>query len=247
MNCIDRRRRVRLLSFVGACCIVYLSLKYSFSSPVLVFPSSHSATCQRHYPHVDPLDICTTFIMPKKQSYFIALNLYNNDQILDAIKAEILRLVFALRSCPTIAEHVFLSIYESGSTDGTPVSLERFRSVLHNLQIPHHIVTRGKWTRKVIQSRIQHLSKIRNAVLQPLYNQPRNTYTHIIFLNDILFCVEDVLTLIQSQVQTKSLLHCGLDYVTNHYDAQNGTWIPYLKFYDVWVMRDRHGRQFTNM
>jgi hypothetical protein len=119
---------------------------------------------------------------------------------IDALQREILRLVFALRTCTTVAEDVFVSIYESGSTDGTAVALEQFAFVLSHFQIPYKIVTGGRWTRQAIKPRIEHLAKIRNAVLQPLYDQPRNTYTQIIFLNDILFCVEDVLTLIQSQV-----------------------------------------------
>ncbi|CAF1248074.1 unnamed protein product [Adineta steineri] len=149
---------------------------------------------------------------------------------------ELLRLVFALRTCGEKPSSVFLSIYESGSQDATPLKLDLLAAKLRKLGVPHRIVTRGKWTRSTIKPRIQHLAKVRNAVLQPLYQQPSYTYTQIIFLNDVLFCTEDVLTLVQSQVQTKALLHCGLDFAVSSTHK--------VHFYDVWVMRDHGGRQF---
>lgn len=200
---LARSCRFRSSFLLTICCTsLYLLLKQNFSFPTMKLSSAHQTACQRRYPLVNPSDICTTFLMPARQLYFIALNLYNNDLIMPTLQTEILRLVFALRTCTTVAQQVFVSIYESGSTDGTAAALEQFNFVLNYFEVPHKIVTRGRWTREAIKPRIQHLAKIRNAVLQPLYDQPYNTYTQIIFLNDILFCVEDVLTLIQSQVST---------------------------------------------
>lgn len=37
---------------------------------------------------------------------------------------------------------------------------------------------------------------VRNRAMEPLYSSPAGTYDNVIFLNDVYFCMEDVLRLL---------------------------------------------------
>jgi hypothetical protein len=65
---------------------------------------------------------------------------------------------------------LYISIYESGSTDSTPQKLRAFERELNLLQIPNTIVTNGL-TRRPDQTRIDFLVNARNMALAPLLKQ----------------------------------------------------------------------------
>lgn len=82
------------------------------------------------------------------------------------------------------------------------------------------------------------LAELRNKAMAPLYTQQKQgvNYSQILFINDVIFCVTDILELIYNHVYQESHLTCGLDFV----------WMKILNdhiFYDNWVTRNVHGER----
>ena len=69
----------------------------------------------------------------------------------------------------------------------------------------------GSITRAQGEPRIQYLARLRNAALQPLYDSALNSSAtrpdKVIFINDVLFCANDVLRLVAQDAD----MICGLD------------------------------------
>lgn len=65
---------------------------------------------------------------------------------------------------------LYISIYESGSSDGTPQKLRAFQQDLNLLRIPNTIITDGVGKRPD-QTRIEFLANARNIALAPLLKQ----------------------------------------------------------------------------
>jgi alpha-1,3-mannosyltransferase len=131
------------------------------------------------------------------------------------------------------SDNVYVSIYESDSTDATGHYLEEFKQLLTHRDIDHSIVNGGKSDPSAAH-RIQHLANVRNHALEPL-TRLKQQFDKIIFMNDVLFCADDVLALIAYAQLHGSDLTCGLDF-----DNQGG-----IGFYDTWVARDIDGRFFN--
>ncbi|KXZ53029.1 hypothetical protein GPECTOR_8g396 [Gonium pectorale] len=132
---------------------------------------------------------------------------------------------------------VFVSIYESGSSDRTRAWLKVLAIALDALGVPHELKLGGTIQRAKGEERIHFLARVRSAALEPLYGRcaangtfcvPKmeaGTKHHhhqqqqlphagagsgsgrVVFLNDILFTAADVLRLLQYPAD----LACGLD------------------------------------
>ena len=135
---------------------------------------------------------------------------------------------------------MFVSIYESDSSDSTPASLALLAYLLTSLSIPHSIPSSSPSPSPSPSPsahptpRIEHLTAVRNAALSPLFSLPPPPFHRLLFLNDVLFCAEDALHLLSLAHHTRADLACGLDF-----DDPQRTHTP--RFYDTWVMRGRRG------
>lgn len=65
---------------------------------------------------------------------------------------------------------LYISIFESGSSDSTPQKLQGFRDELRLLQIPNMIMTNGVGKR-ADETRIDFLANARNIALAPLLRE----------------------------------------------------------------------------
>jgi len=123
---------------------------------------------------------------------------------------------------------VFLSIYESNSWDGTQAFLQGFNQTLSNLNVDHRILSvdndpGAEWPYGTSPERIQFLAHARNMALEPLQSPNDSirlpdwqTFTKVIFLNDIHFRWQDIVNLIGTRVVGKEDeeydLACAMDF-----------------------------------
>ncbi|OMJ14974.1 Alpha-1,3-mannosyltransferase CMT1 [Smittium culicis] len=166
----------------------------------------------------------------RKRKYFFALNLFNNEEIIPYMIQEISLLIKFLGP-----ENTFLSIYENGSHDKTKELLHDFESFLNELDVRFSIVTENS-KRPEIYHRIGYLAEIRNRALKPLEKEEKKgfIYDKIIFFNDILFCLNDILELLyQSDLQRSD--------ITSPLDVHGVGNPRQLDFRDSWVARDIGG------
>ncbi|KAJ3203675.1 hypothetical protein HK099_001409 [Clydaea vesicula] len=150
-----------------------------------------------------------------QQSIYIAANLYNSEKILPTFTKNLIQISKLFLSANKY-NRVFISIFENGSTDHTKTLLLNFKKELEKLNIPHNI--RISEDPKAFFRRIPYLAKVRNEVLNDLGSF---RYDKVLFLNDIIFKIEDVLKLL-SLKDTDAV--CGLDFT--------------YRFYDIMVTRD---------
>ncbi|KAJ2865355.1 hypothetical protein GGH94_002308 [Coemansia aciculifera] len=159
---------------------------------------------------------------------FVAINLYNNEKVLPNMATQLLALADTLGH-----SRIFISIYENGSEDRTKEILHRFNETLNALNIAHRIVTDPTPKPKRVH-RIEYLAKVRNSAMEPLYSSGEK-YGRVAFINDVHFCLTDVLELLfQSRAQGAHLT-CAEDFVE---------WNGGPGFYDTWVARDIKGKMF---
>jgi hypothetical protein len=145
---------------------------------------------------------CQIPLFQRPGNILIAINLWNNQNILEDYLNELLALAHAMKP-------VFVSIYENGSQDLTPMLLQRFSNLLNRHRIPNRIVT-DPALRNESEHRIQRLAKVRNHALQVLDQQ--SDFRKVIFLNDVTFCANDVLRLLDVSDRNDADLTCGLDF-----------------------------------
>ncbi|KAJ3034848.1 capsular associated protein, partial [Rhizophlyctis rosea] len=183
--------------------------------------------------------------LSQKQIY-IAINFHNNAPTLPETLSQLLRLTSHFHS----RQNVFISIYESGSTDRTRALLRNLEAALSGLGIPHYIVGDPSPPPSKSENRITKLARVRNAALQPLYEgtdgrvKLRNgkwtkKFDRIVFLNDVIWCAEDVMELLWQSFLQGGDITCGLDY--NFAEGETG---GELFFYDTWVSRTILGTPF---
>ncbi|KAJ2747476.1 hypothetical protein GGI20_000465 [Coemansia sp. BCRC 34301] len=162
------------------------------------------------------------------EPFFVAANLHNSEKVLPNMAAQLLALADALGHT-----RLFVSIYENGSTDKTKEILHQFNATLDALGIAHRIVADDTSKPQHVH-RIEYLAKVRNYALEPLYSNDAH-FGRVVFLNDVYFCLSDLLELVfQSRAQDAHLV-CAEDY-----DMYNGG----PGFYDTWVARDMRGEKF---
>lgn len=196
---------------------------------------------------------------------FFAANLHNNEEVLN--KSWIPNVVKTLKVLLDLGvkkEDMFVSVYESGSTDYTGLWLHYFiRALQFDLQVPYSVIQGGTAEQRVVmptwnklpdrakmwrgqtakwqihvQSRIIPLAEMRNEALKPLLNSTVE-YTDLLFLNDVFFVPEDLLRLLayrtlETPPRLRAELACGLDLVDGYMGER-------LWFYDTWVQRDSDG------
>jgi len=164
------------------------------------------------------------------KEFFLAANFYNNEAILPDFISETLKLVDLLGT-----EHIYISVYENGSKDGSKHLLQDFKHTLDNLSVRNTVVTDSakKPLMDIEVDRIEYLSGLRNKLLTPLETSEalRQSITHIMFYNDVTFTVEDSLELLFTNDMEYDAV-CSLDF----------TWVGDL--YDRWVIRDVAGEAF---
>ncbi|EFX01642.1 polysaccharide export protein [Grosmannia clavigera kw1407] len=142
--------------------------------------------------------------------------------------------------------NVFFSIFESGSWDGTKSALGDLDSVLAKKDIPRRVIldntthldeisrspTGSGWIKtpqgKVELRRIPYLARLRNTVLQPLYENSGARFDKILFLGDVAFTTADVYTLLSTRGGNYAAA-CSLDFSSPP------------NFYDTFALRDSDG------
>lgn len=154
--------------------------------------------------------------------YYIAANLYNNENILPTWIYEINRFIDY-----TGKENIYISIVENKSTDKTKKILSKWKSDLDKKGVNNNIKIGFKENiKKENDERITYLSFLRNEVLSDLYKN--NNFTKIIFLNDILFVAEDIINIVSTNQENYDMV-CAFDYEG-------------IGLYDIWVSRDINGK-----
>jgi alpha-1,3-mannosyltransferase len=144
---------------------------------------------------------------PNGTKYLLAADFHNSAAVLPNFIVQTMRLVLLL---PPGLLHV--SVYESGSSDNTAHWLELLQMLLFIAGVPNSITANGDILRAPGQERIRHLATIRNAALLPLTT---NSFPadYVIFTNDVFFCAEDVVRLMQHKADQA----CALDLKRSFY------------------------------
>ncbi|WOO85796.1 uncharacterized protein LOC62_07G009282 [Vanrija pseudolonga] len=180
-----------------------------------------------------PLDRDLAGAPPGK--YFIAANLYNNEDLVPHWSDQVVKLAEHLGPSNT-----FVSIYESNSKDKTPELLADLATRLTHLGVPNRVIsekTARWWAYGTSPERIGFLSAARNKAIEPLQSPDvelrlpdYHEFTKIVFLNDIFFSWQSAVRLLTTSLDGKPGedgydLACGMDF--------NGAGL-----YDTWVARD---------
>lgn len=145
-----------------------------------------------------------------EHKYFFAINLYNSFDIIPDLFATLFRVAAILGY-----HNVYVSIYENGSTDQTKALLRIFDALTRTVGMRVTIRTSQR-TRGAFNHRIEYLAEVRNAAFVPLHElrEGENEYFDtIIFMNDILPCVDDLLELIWQSRRNNAGITCAADYM----------------------------------
>jgi len=176
------------------------------------------------------------------QKIFVAACLHQSEDVMQHWTSELVRLLLALRAN---GKHVslFVSIYESGSTDHTEEYLKLLEGHLNFLKIPCKIVSgRDGLVRDRNRPRIEYLADVRNRAMEPL-RASTEVYDRVLWLSDNVFCADGVLQMLahalpvpQGGIGADAV--CGMDYVKGAKDE--------CVFYDTWASHDISGHSFGN-
>ncbi|CAE6431029.1 unnamed protein product, partial [Rhizoctonia solani] len=168
--------------------------------------------------------------------YFFAINLYNSFDVIPDLFATMFRVGAVLGY-----QNVFVSIYENGSSDQTKALLRIFDSLTRSVGM--RVVIRTSMRRRgAFNHRIEYLAEVRNAAMVPLHELRENegeVFDSVVFMNDVLPCIDDVLELIWQSRRQNAGLTCAADYMFH-----DGVGAPV--FYDNWVARDINGTALEN-
>ncbi|KAK3318959.1 cryptococcal mannosyltransferase 1-domain-containing protein [Apodospora peruviana] len=152
-------------------------------------------------------------------------------------------------------DNVFVSVYESGSWDGSKGALRQLDHELGKLGVARQITlekathademaatpTGSGWvnnpddgTKKLLR-RIPFLSKLRNISLQPLRDLAENgtVFDHVLFLGDVVFTVSDVVALLNTNGGHYAAA-CSLDFSKPP------------RYYDTFALRDSAGHEHAS-
>mmetsp|Transcript_105005 Transcript_105005/g.182567 ORF Transcript_105005/g.182567 Transcript_105005/m.182567 type:complete len:884 (-) Transcript_105005:24-2675(-) len=191
-----------------------------------------------------PQRIPQELALMRNRSFFIVSCLTQSEKVVGHMIGELTRLVLALRNTDSagVVNNLFISIFESGSSDRTKEQLDKLKAVVQFLGVPNSIVhTDEQSALRGSRERIEYLADIRNKALKPLHNSTK-TYDHVLWVNDVYFCAEGVLQM--GHVALPTALGgvgpdavCGMDF---YMEFSTGT----CNFYDKWVSRDMDGLPF---
>ncbi|KZP08913.1 glycosyltransferase family 69 protein [Athelia psychrophila] len=129
-----------------------------------------------------------------------------------------------LHELPTVLRHlgpdVFVSVLENGSTDRTPGMLGVLANLLDVHGVAYRIEVRGDdaISDKSGGRRIFELAKLRNEVMQPLYDGSAaravgvEEFERVLFMNDIIFCAADILEILYEHENQGADMTCSLDW-----------------------------------
>ncbi|PGH01431.1 hypothetical protein GX51_05238 [Blastomyces parvus] len=201
----------------------------------LVFSTSSLST---------PREATDTTLVPGIRSVYVASTHWNNEAILrNHWNAAVVELARKFGK-----DNIYVSIYESGSWDDSKGALRELDRQLEDLGVDRTIILdpathedeinkppgnegwidtpRGKRELR----RIPYLAHMRNKSLEPLERlvQAGRTFDKIIFLNDVIFSMTDIITLLNTRSGSYAAA-CSLDF------AKPGL------FYDTFALRDWEG------
>jgi len=168
--------------------------------------------------------------------YFFAINLYNSFDIIPDLFSTLFRVASILGY-----HNVFVSIYENGSSDQTKALLRIFDALCRSAGLRVAIRT-SRQRRGDFAHRIEYLAQVRNEAFDPLHElrDAHNTvFDSIIFMNDVLPCVDDILELIWQSRHNNAGITCAADYMYHDH-------LGHPVFYDNWVARDINGTALEN-
>ncbi|RXK41991.1 alpha-1,3-mannosyltransferase [Tremella mesenterica] len=175
-------------------------------------------------------------LQAQQHKYFFAINLYNSFDVIPDIFATLFRTAAVLGY-----HNVYVSIYENGSNDQTKALLRIFDALARTVGL-RVIIRTSMRTRGQFNHRIEYLAEVRNAAMVPLHELRDNeneVFDSIVFMNDILPCVDDLLELIWQSRRQNAGITCAADYM---YHDDIGAPV----FYDNWVARDINGTALEN-
>ncbi|QSS55756.1 polysaccharide export protein (CAP59) [Histoplasma capsulatum var. duboisii H88] len=224
------------LSVLFISCVLFFAvvdyLTFSTSSLALSSRSSSSRVS------------ANTALVPGIRSIYVASTHWNNEAILRSHwNAAVVELARKFGK-----ENIYVSVYESGSWDDSKGALRELDMQLGELGVDRTIVldpttheneiskppaeegwidtARGKRELR----RIPYLAHMRNKSLEPLEKLVRagRTFDKIIFLNDVIFSMADIITLLNTRSGSYAAT-CSLDF------AKPGL------FYDTFALRDWKG------
>ncbi|KAL1868870.1 hypothetical protein VTK73DRAFT_3450 [Phialemonium thermophilum] len=189
---------------------------------------SHETTTANHH-HID---------------YFFVLNLRHCVSILPSLLGSV---VEAMRYLGP--QRCALSIVEGNSQDGTPEVLAGIQEGLMALGVGGYFLQRSDINPigRREGNRVSKLGDLRNMALQPLFDmggedtQRRNDGpvadddTAVLFINDVVPCVEDLLELLLQLRVLDADMTCAMDWTFIGEEPA---------FYDVWVSRTITGDSF---
>jgi alpha-1,3-mannosyltransferase len=159
-----------------------------------------------------------------QHKYFFAINLYNSFDVIPDIFSTLFRVAAVLGY-----NNVFVSIYENGSKDQTKALLNIFDALLRSVGI-RVVIRTSQRTRGAFNHRIEYLAEVRNAALVPLHElreREGEFFDTIVFMNDILPCVDDVLELIWQSRRQNAGVTCAADYMFHDEIVSWNTKIPH--------------------
>ncbi|WVQ70541.1 hypothetical protein IAR50_000060 [Cryptococcus sp. DSM 104548] len=175
-------------------------------------------------------------LVTAQHQYFFAINLYNSFDVIPDLFATLFRVAAILGY-----HNVFVSIYENGSNDQTKALLKIFDALAQTVGL-RIIIRTSMRTRGLFNHRIEYLAEVRNAAMLPLHelrDKEGIIFDSVVFMNDILPCVDDLLELIWQSRRQNAGITCAADYM---YHDDIGAPV----FYDNWVARDINGTALEN-
>jgi alpha-1,3-mannosyltransferase len=149
-------------------------------------------------------------LVASEHKYFFAINLYNSFDVIPDLFATLFRVAAILGY-----HNVFVSIYENGSTDQTKALLRIFDALTRSVGLRVTIRTSMR-QRGAFNHRIEYLAEVRNAAFVPLHelrDAENEFFDTIIFMNDVLPCVDDLLELIWQSRRNNAGITCAADYM----------------------------------
>ncbi|KAF7986998.1 hypothetical protein HWV62_79 [Athelia sp. TMB] len=166
---------------------------------------------------------------PGAPPVFLALNVLDAQRALAALLHELPGVLAFL------GPGAFVSVLESGSRDATPGLLGVLARLLAAHGVAHRIEVRGgARLDKRGGRRIAALARVRNEVMEPLYDGSAaaaagvESFGRVLFMNDIIFCAADMLEILYEHENQGADMTCALDW-GNHI------------VYDRWVLRTMTG------
>jgi alpha-1,3-mannosyltransferase len=142
--------------------------------------------------------------------YFFAINLYNSFDVIPDLFGTLFRVAAVVGY-----QNVFVSIYENGSSDQTKALLRIFDALCRSVGL-RVVIRTSRRTRGAFNHRIEYLAEVRNAAFGPLFElreERGETFDSIVFMNDILPCVDDILELIWQSRLNNAGITCAADYM----------------------------------